>query len=91
MGDIQNITRSLLRPICEIQFIKRVAFISYLTLWVEMDGSSWSGLVSVGLSVSGQRSQFAQINDGSLSSVSNKVMGTDTEGRQGARHRQRGS
>lgn len=40
---------------------------------------SCSALVSVSPLVSGQRIQFVQINDGSQSSVSNKVMGTDAE------------
>lgn len=47
-------------------------------------------LVPLGLLVSDQRIQFVEINDGSQSSVSNKVMGTDAgRARKGARHRQR--
>lgn len=49
------------------------------TVGGESDRLSCSALVSVGPLVSGQRIQFVQINDGSQSSVSNKVMGTDAE------------
>lgn len=52
--------------------------------------SHCSFLVPLGLLVSDQRIQFVQINDGSQSSVGNKVMGTDAgRARKGACHRQR--
>lgn len=67
----------LTRPAGEAQFIKLPASISDLTLWVLISHITRCGLVPVGLSVNGQRIRFAQINDGSESSVSGEVMGTD--------------